>query len=357
MCTVLLVEDEELERVYLKTLFTQQCQEYHVIGEACNGREAIALSKNLRPDVVFMDIKMPGIDGLTASKLIKKENPQTEIIILSAYDDFDYAQKALRLGASDYLVKPVQSEEIILALTRLGEKPVSRAIGIDADMKGKHFDSKYPFGKEKILVKALENKDAKLFSAGMKAFGDQLFQSSHEIPILQIHLLELVSVIARTLITAGFNREAIRESEFEIFKTIACLETLLEVKECLEILEKDLLEFIKHQTSDSKDLINQVLNYISANMSKSPSLREVAEHFHFSTGHLSRLIKKETGVTYPQYLNQIRLEAARMLLRKSDLDIGKIAYEVGYREVSHFNRVFKKTMGMNPTKYRQLSAY
>jgi two-component system response regulator YesN len=92
-------------------------------------------------------------------------------------------------------------------------------------------------------------------------------------------------------------------------------------------------------------------------MSKSPSLKEVAEHFHFSTGHLSRLIKKETGMTYPQYLNQIRLEAARMLLCKSDLDIGKIAYEVGYQEVSHFNRVFKKTMGMNPTKYRKLSSH
>ncbi len=93
MHTVLLVEDEELERVYLKTFFMQQCQEYSVIGEACNGREAIALNKNLHPDVIFMDIRMPGIDGLTASKLIKKDNPQTKIIILSAYDDFDYAQR------------------------------------------------------------------------------------------------------------------------------------------------------------------------------------------------------------------------------------------------------------------------
>lgn len=357
MHTVLLVEDEELERVYLKTFFTQQCQEYNVIGEACNGREAIALNKNLRPDVIFMDIKMPGIDGLTASKLIKKENPQTKIIILSAYDDFDYAQKALRLGASDYLVKPVQAEEIILALTRLGEKPAPRPIGIDAGIKGKSFDNKYPFGKEKILVKALESNDAKLFSAGMKAFSNELLQASYEVPILQIHLLELVSAITRTLTTAGFDRETIRESKFEIFKTIACLETLPEVRECLEALENGLLEFIKHHTSDSKELINQVLSYINANMSKSPSLKEVAEHFHFSTGHLSRLIKKETGMTYPQYLNQIRLEAARMLLCKSDLDIGKIACEVGYQEVSHFNRVFKKTMGMNPTKYRKLGSY
>ncbi len=70
----------------------------------------------------------------------------------------------MRLGASDYLVKPVQSEEILLALTRLSEKPVSMPFTVDDHIKERSFDSRYPpFGKQKILVKALENNDSKLF--------------------------------------------------------------------------------------------------------------------------------------------------------------------------------------------------
>jgi len=166
----------------------------------------------------------------------------------------------------------------------------------------------------------------------------------------------LVSVITRTLASAGFDQEGICEAKFEIFKTIACLETLPEVKAVLEILEKNVIEFIKQQTSDSKELIHQVLNYINANSAKSPSLDRSRRAFPFQYRSPLSLNQKETGMTYPQYLNEIRLTEARMLLRTSNLDIGKIAYEVGYREVSHFNRIFKRTMGMNPTKYRKLSA-
>lgn len=78
------------------------------ISEASNGAEAIEAARAHPPDVVVMDIRMPGVDGLEAAAVIRRDHPRARIVFLSAYDDFAYVQRALKLGAVDYLLKPVR---------------------------------------------------------------------------------------------------------------------------------------------------------------------------------------------------------------------------------------------------------
>lgn len=116
---VLIAEDELIERKSMKKFIEENFSKITVVGEAVNGREAIEKTRDLHPDVVLMDVKMPGIDGIEAVKQINKQLPTVKFIMVSAYDSFDYAKEAMAYGIKDYILKPGKKDEIIRALLRL----------------------------------------------------------------------------------------------------------------------------------------------------------------------------------------------------------------------------------------------
>ncbi|MDQ0285808.1 YesN/AraC family two-component response regulator [Desulfofundulus luciae] len=107
MYKILLAEDEELERRFLRHLVENAGLPLVVAGEATNGREAVELAELLQPEIIFMDIKMPGTDGLAATRTIKEKNPALEVIIITAHGEFSYSQQAIKYKVADYLLKPV----------------------------------------------------------------------------------------------------------------------------------------------------------------------------------------------------------------------------------------------------------
>ena len=113
MIDILIVDDERVERVALKRIIEEGIENIKIVGEAENGRRAIQLAENLQPDLIFMDIQMPETDGLAAIKEISIVCPTIQYIIVSAYDTFEYARQALRLGVKDYLLKPSRVDTII----------------------------------------------------------------------------------------------------------------------------------------------------------------------------------------------------------------------------------------------------
>ncbi len=92
---------------------------FDTIVEARNGLEAVELARKIHPHIVIMDIRMPGMDGLRAAEIIRSEFPKTKIVFLTAYDEFSYAQAALKIGSADYLLKPVRPTEFLTVLKRL----------------------------------------------------------------------------------------------------------------------------------------------------------------------------------------------------------------------------------------------
>lgn len=108
--TILLVDDIAETRESVKKLLSFE-PDMKVVGSAGTGREGVKLAKELRPDIIIMDINMPDMDGLEATSIIGKEVPSTAVIIMSVQNDTDYVRKAMRAGASDFLTKPVNIEE------------------------------------------------------------------------------------------------------------------------------------------------------------------------------------------------------------------------------------------------------
>jgi len=119
MYKLLIVDDEALARYSIITLISRNFSEIEVVGEAENGRQAIALNEKNRPDIIIMDIKIPGINGIDASYEILKDYPSVNILILTAYDNFDYIQKALDIGVKGYLLKPVRKEDFVEKINKI----------------------------------------------------------------------------------------------------------------------------------------------------------------------------------------------------------------------------------------------
>ena len=109
---VMIVDDEEIIREGFKRLFDWKKHGCELVCEACDGADAVIQGRKYVPDIVFIDINLPILSGLEACRILKEQFPFMEFIIVSGYDEFSYCQEALRLRATEYLLKPVDFDEV-----------------------------------------------------------------------------------------------------------------------------------------------------------------------------------------------------------------------------------------------------
>ncbi|MFF0232723.1 response regulator [Micromonospora sp. NPDC005254] len=124
MIRILLVDDQHLIRAGLRMLCDAQ-PDIEVVGEADNGREAVVLAARLIPDVVVMDLRMPGVDGITATSRILAERPATRVLVLTTFGDDDHLYPALSAGACGFLLKDAPPTELLDGIRRAaaGDSP------------------------------------------------------------------------------------------------------------------------------------------------------------------------------------------------------------------------------------------
>ncbi|WP_110930746.1 response regulator transcription factor [Paenibacillus bouchesdurhonensis] len=139
MYTVMIVDDEPKLRLGLQTLIPWQELGYEIMGTAANGNEALRVDEEQIPDVILVDIRMPGMDGLQLLQEIRRRGWDTHAIVLSGYADFEYARQALQYGVEGYLLKPVNKEELSALLQKLHQQ-----ISADRLEKQVHQDAKSP---------------------------------------------------------------------------------------------------------------------------------------------------------------------------------------------------------------------
>lgn len=117
--SIILVDDEEEVRKSIIKQIDWESAGFQVVGDAENGEDALEKIEVLEPDVVLTDIRMPYMDGLTLAEKIRQRYPSTKVVIFSGYDDFEYAQKAIKLNVTEYILKPVNVEELTSILKRI----------------------------------------------------------------------------------------------------------------------------------------------------------------------------------------------------------------------------------------------
>jgi DNA-binding NarL/FixJ family response regulator len=116
---IVIVDDHEVVRIGLRALLAQNSQ-FEVIGEAANAKDALELVNRLNPDIVLMDIRLPGISGIEACEQITRDYPQSKVVMLTSYAEDEMLFNAIRAGASGYVLKQIGGEDLIHALEAVG---------------------------------------------------------------------------------------------------------------------------------------------------------------------------------------------------------------------------------------------
>ena len=158
---VLIADDEKIVLEGLKYIIDWNSLGFTICQTASDGADALEKILNLKPDLVMMDIRMPKMDGIEMLKALRAQGCTAYVIILTAYDNFSYAQSALRLGAVDYLLKPYNEQELVFAVeeairqvsVQLPARPLRRAIQSLKDAGVQNIESIfYPGARHELLV-------------------------------------------------------------------------------------------------------------------------------------------------------------------------------------------------------------
>ncbi len=129
---LVVVDDHDLVRSGLKRLLSDQ-EDFEVVGEAANGREAVELCRLMRPDLVIMDVRMPEMDGLTATREIGRRFDDVSVLLLTTYENQDYLLEAIRAGAAGYVLKDAPESQLVTAIRKVldGEPTLNRRLATE----------------------------------------------------------------------------------------------------------------------------------------------------------------------------------------------------------------------------------
>jgi DNA-binding NarL/FixJ family response regulator len=121
---ILLADDQQLFSDNLKLMLETLTKDFQVVGIAANGEEAVEQTEAVQPDIILMDVRMPGMDGVQATRLIHRAHPEIKIVMLTTFPDDSYVEEALQHGAYGYLLKNIKAEELIASLRAISRGAV-----------------------------------------------------------------------------------------------------------------------------------------------------------------------------------------------------------------------------------------
>lgn len=354
---VVIIDDEPWTRETIKSLGDWGSLELEIAGEASDGDFGLEIIKSIRPEIIITDINMPNMNGIQLISKVKELGIQSEVIIISGYDDFDYLHSALKLGVSDYLLKPIKPDELNKQLVCCIEKLEKNNVeyGKNSGILASVFlETPWVHEYNRLKMQAYENLfkvDEVQLSEIFCRIGDLLEKDQEDrlkkgnmICVYYSLMLQLQKYIHESghLIQDFFN---VNEAVFVFSQECTSQEMLRFI---LGLYQRANLAVQREKHSRSKFDISMVKKFIDDNYSGQITLEQTAIRFFISKEHLSKLFKASSGEGFIEYLTHVRMEKAKQLIAEQNIPIKDVGFMVGYVEQAHFYKRFKGFYGMTP---------
>lgn len=340
MHKILVVDDEYLSREAIKLVVKEELKDEVEVLEAANGIEAKHILDNYSLDIILLDINIPGINGVDLCKYIKAKFPNISIIVITAYDDLDIKNKIMDFNIEKYFIKPVRPQYIINSLNKIIYKYKKE----DIMSYQKHLTN---------LSKCIEDNCYKESVDTIKTYINKIYSTNDEILVekdlkLFINGIDNISKSKNlhTYQNISDKIQILDKEYMQFFKRKKLIDELTS-------LIKDIFDIILSDESITNNYVKDILNYIERNISKNITLEDAAGFVNLSPHYLSKIFKKETGVNFITYLTNRRIDIAKEMLENENIPISNIAIELCYSKSNYFSKVFKKNVGVTPTKYRE----
>ena len=354
MYKVMIIDDEPNIRNGLSYIIDWEKYDFTVSSLAKNGKDALEKIKLNYPDLIITDIKMPGLDGLGLIKYFRHslQDKNMPFIILSGYDDFDYAKEAIKFNVSSYLLKPINKEELINILQVL-KRGFSRENIFEFfyNRRVEEFSEKFSEIKQfDFLIDAIQSNQKLLIDKVIKDIFVNFDKVNLHPRIIKIYLDNFLMKLSKIISDNGGTIDKIIKN-YKLFESDIANLNLIQLKTSLVKFSKECGLYID-ELKQSSGVINKVKQYINENYSENIKLKEIAKLYYINSAYLGQLFNKEIGLNFSHYLNNIRIENAKKLLKRTDLHIYQIADKVGYKNSDYFIIKFKESENCTPMEYK-----
>lgn len=489
MYSVVLIDDEAMIREGLQAIVDWNEYGFEVTNEAGNGILGKSIIQREQPNLVVLDISMPGLDGITMLKQLRQEGFEGKVILLTGYANFEYAKQAIELKVENYLVKPIEKEELINVLIDVkkkldGQKVTKEVIhkhqglnkikifqnllfleGQDQTVDNEFYceDSSYYVAiigqtniddvKENLVssvdvvllpvneyvLMLIKDKSRESMNHILNVLSVNVEKITNEVPMITCssnvhgyseikdayenarHLYERRFLFdeQKTIFYDDYNvsTEVIEQKDLDfdsLYKYIEignfdemdkgiltvfsqlkqsslnveqikglCINCFIAIKGMVpskykiaqdqlppvsEVIDKtyqsesllDVLRYLRKifyklsydiNNGPVEDAIERVLEYIRENSHQNLKLEQIAKLFNYNSSYLGKVFKSKVGMSFNKYLDEIRIEKAKMLLAKNEYKVYQIADMVGFSSPDYFYNKFKKYVGVTPKAY------
>jgi len=345
MMKVMLVDDEPWNREIIRVFGQWEQNGMTIIAEAENGQDAIMKLQQEEPQLIITDMKMPGVDGTGLMEYLSVNYPHIFIIVVSGYDDFDYARKAIRFKAMEYLLKPIDAKELNEVLLKCKELWLQSTESSVESMLDVELSYTFHSYQEKV-----ESIFDMLDIEGLAAWFKQVEGDFAAVPV-SLNMLHKMADQWNNILQKQIDIHGIQADIASWNDSIEDMEGLL--SNVYAQYEAVLKQFIIQRKYKNKLQIQQVQKYIESHVFETIMLDDLAKRFYVSKEYISKIFKSEYGISITDYILQLRMEQAHSLLLLGELPIKEIAEKVGYDDISYFYRVFRKHFGFAPGEVRK----
>ena len=356
---VVIIDDEPWTRGVIMKLGQWNRFGLEVVGEAADGETGLELIHKVLPDIVITDVRMPRIGGIELVQKLREEDFQIPILIVSGYDDFTYVRSALKLGVTDYILKPIKAQELYQQLQRCVEildkenivKPKSvMQAGFFAD------------GWEDIYADIRKKLEAAVYVGNCTIIEQQFTQLQRAIcehegekPSITVMIgiyYAMLYPLQKYIDMIGVKREEAFGTKEPVF-VFSRDNTAEQLTAFIRELYVGVVRYVEKQQQQRVRLdIDAVCRYIQENYTQGITLEQTADVFHVSKEYLSKAFKACRNEGFAEHITSLRMKRAHELITEFDAPLKEVGAMVGYYDLAHFYKTFKKYYGKTPGEVR-----
>ncbi|WP_248927493.1 response regulator transcription factor [Paenibacillus hamazuiensis] len=345
MLKVVIADDETLIKKSLK-MIVEKTGLFEVAAVFTNGRETLDFMREDPADLLITDIRMPVMDGLSLISALREEGNEADVIILSGYGEFEYAQRAIRFGVTDYLLKPIVPGQMQAMLEQIASTR-SRRKQLQALRQESLWYCRRQAARLSVFVRDMDKSAVALL---LQEVNDGIIRIYGDDPNGSIAVYADLLTFTRNELAESFpGLSEVDPAEWNITKPMGALRAL--AKSRIDDWMRHIASVRNHGTALAA---KKAIKYIEDHMfDENLSLQSVADELNLSVSYTSECIKEETGVNFTQYVMNARMERAKELMADPSCKIYEAAFQCGYTDYAHFTKMFKRHYGYSPKEYRK----
>lgn len=359
LAKAVIIDDETWTRKVIRQLGHWEELGIQIVGEASDGEYGLELIHHMMPEIILVDVNMPLLSGIDLIAALRREGNDACVIFVSGYDNYEFVRTAMKLGAMDYLLKPLKQEELNQLLSKCIQTLKEKKDVKEENLVGSFLDTAWAGNFYKLrdcLADAMITSDMQVLRNLLNDIYELIVKNEAETVPKGYIICIYYSIL-------GSLQQFIMEKQYDAAEIFEGKSTVFVFsKECTfdemfgflsDLYYTAYLRIQESIHAKSRIDITQITDYVKKHYTEGITLEQAAATFFISKEYLSKVFKTSVGKGFSEYVTALRMERARNLLISFKIPIKEIGEMLGYVDQAHFYKTFKKFYGITPKEMKE----